>query len=116
MGVLAKAAEGYAYGEYFVIVDGIVGPWFIHPFQSLKQPVHYVVLRPALDEVIERCRSRGNGTLPDPQVITALHKQFLELGEFEKHLIETVGRTPDETLAAVYSALVSGRFRLAVSA
>jgi predicted kinase len=29
MAVLAKAAEGYAQGGYFVVVDGIVGPWFI---------------------------------------------------------------------------------------
>jgi hypothetical protein len=49
MAVLAKAAERYAQGGYFVVVDGIVGPWFIHPFKSLKQPVHYVVLRPALE-------------------------------------------------------------------
>jgi MoxR-like ATPase len=36
MGVLAQAAEGYAKGGYFVVVDGIVGPWFIHPFRRLR--------------------------------------------------------------------------------
>jgi len=30
MAVLANAADGYTKGGYFVLVDGIVGPWFIH--------------------------------------------------------------------------------------
>jgi len=112
MGVIATAAEGYAQGGYFVVVDGIVGPWFIHPFKRLRQPLHYIVLRPALDAAIERCRLRGGDTLADPEPISALHKQFSMLGEFENHVIETGGHNPEDTLAAVHSGLVSGRFRL----
>jgi len=29
LNVLANVAAGYAKGGYFVIVDGIVGPWFL---------------------------------------------------------------------------------------
>jgi hypothetical protein len=112
MAVLAKAAEGYAQGGYFVVVDGIVGPWFIHPFKSLKQPLHYIVLRPALEAAIERCRLRGGDMLSDLEPISALHKQFSMLNEFENHVIETVGHSPDDTLAAVHAGLVSGRFRI----
>ena len=112
MGVLAQAAEGYAKGNYFVVVDGIVGPWLIHPFRKLGPPLHYIVLRPALDAAIERCRFRGGDTLADPEAIRALHKQFSVLDEFENHVIETVGHSPDDTLAAVQAGLVSGRFRL----
>jgi len=115
MAVLAKAAEGYAQGGYFVVVDGIVGPWFIHPFRRLKQPLHYIVLRPALEAAIERCRLRGGDTLTDPEPISALHKQFSMLGEYENHVIETVGHSPEETLASVHAGLVSGRFRLGAS-
>jgi broad-specificity NMP kinase len=112
MAVLAKAAEGYAKGGYFVVVDGIVGPWFIHPFRRLKQPLHYIVLRPALEAAIERCRLRGGDTLTDPEPISALHKQFSLLDEFENYVISTFGRSPEETLAAVHAGLMSGRFRL----
>jgi len=112
MGVLAQVAEGYAKGNYFVVVDGIVGPWFIHPFRRLRLPLHYIVLRPALDAAIERCRFRGGDTLVDSEAITALHKQFSMLAEFENYVIETVGHSPDDTLAAVQAGLVSGRFRL----
>jgi hypothetical protein len=50
--------------------------------------------------------------LSDPEPISALHKQFSMLDEFENHVIETVGHSPDDTLAAVHAGLVSGRFRL----
>ena len=116
MGVLAQTAEGYAKGDYFVVVDGIVGPWFIDPFGKLGVPLHYIVLRPALDTAIERCRCRGGETLADPETISALHQQFSMLGEFEKYVIETAGHSLDDTLAAVQTGLVSGRFRLGTTA
>lgn len=112
MTVLAKAADGYARGNYFVVVDGVVGPWFLSPFTRLRRRLHYIVLRPAVDAAIERCRSRGGRTLSDPEPITALHKQFSFLGELEKHVIETYGQSPDATLAAVCEALASERFKL----
>lgn len=112
MTVLAQAAEGYSNGGYFVVVDGIVGPWFLHPFKRLAQPLHYVVLRPTLDVAIERCRLRGGDTLTDSAPIGALHKQFAYLGALERHVIETAGHGTKDTVAAVQAALRSGRFRL----
>ena len=44
--------------------------------------------------------------------ISALHQQFSMLGEFENHVIDTIGHDPDDTFAAVRAGLVSGRFRL----
>jgi hypothetical protein len=111
MGVIATAAEGYAEGGYFVVMDGIVGPWLIHPFKELKQPIHYIVLRATLDAPIERCHLRGGDMLTDPEPISGLHKQFAMLAEFENHVIETVGQSPEQTLAAVHAGLVSGQFR-----
>jgi len=112
MRVLARASDDYAAGNYFVVVDGIVGPWFLHAFESVIRPIHYVVLRPPLDVAIERCQTRGGDTLTDPEVIRVLHEQFSTLGELEKHVIETAGQSPDDLLAAVRSAITSGSFRL----
>jgi adenylylsulfate kinase-like enzyme len=39
--ILARAAEGYAKGGYFVVVDGIIGPWFLELFKALAVPLHY---------------------------------------------------------------------------
>ena len=45
---LAGAAATYTAGGYHVIVDGIVGPWFVDRFCAALDPapgqVHYVVL------------------------------------------------------------------------
>ena len=41
-----EAAKRYARGGYDVIVDGIVGPWFLEPWKALAQEdyeVHYIV-------------------------------------------------------------------------
>jgi len=112
MAVLARAAEGYAMGNHFVVVDGIIGPWFLHPFRKLSRPLHYVVLRPPLDQAVERCRLRGGNTLTDPEPISALHQQFSALGDLEKHVINTAGHSRDDTLREVRAALDVGIFRL----
>ena len=111
--ILARAAEGYANGGYFVIVDGIVGPWFLAPFRALSVPLHYIVLRPPLDVAIARCRERGGDTLSDPEPITALHRQLSDLGELQRHMLPTDGLAPRETLRAVIEAVQGGAFRLA---
>ncbi|MGO4338970.1 AAA family ATPase [Labrys sp. KB_33_2] len=111
--VLARTAEAYTSGGYFVIVDGIIGPWFLPPFRTLAPPLHYVVLRPPLSAAIERCRLRGGDTLSDPEPITALHEQFSSLGPLERHVIPTAGQSPSDTLVAVRQAAASGSFRLA---
>lgn len=114
--VLAKAAETYALGGYFVIVDGIVGPWFLAPFKRISVPVHYVVLRPPLDVAILRCQQRGGDTLTDPGPITELHKQLSSLGELERHALPIDAHTREDTLATVIKAVQSGSFRLTAGA
>ncbi len=109
---LAKAAETYARGGYFVIVDGIVGPWFLEPFEALAAPLHYIVLRPALEAAIWRCRERGGDTLTDRGTIEALWRQFSALGELERHVLATEGQSRRETLDKVVEAAKSGMFRL----
>ena len=112
MDVVAGTADAYARGNFFVVVDGIIGPWFLAPFRALAAPLHYVVLRPSLDDAIARCRQRGGDTLTDPGAITGLHRQFGSLGELERHVIETAGQSRADTQAAVQAALHDDRFAL----
>ncbi len=112
MHVLANVVAGYAGGGYFVVLDGIVGPWFLPSFAEIKAPLHYVVLRPDLSAAIARCQARGGGMLADPAPITALHGQFAALGPLERHALDASGLDRSQTLAAVIAALDSGAFRL----
>lgn len=109
--MLAKAADGYARGGFFVVVDGIVGPWYLPPFRALAVPLRYVVLRQLLDVAIRRCRGRGGDTLTDPEAITALHRQLSSLGDLERHVLVTEGHSPEHTLSADIEAAPSGAFR-----
>lgn len=113
MEALAAAAFSYARGGYFVVVDGIIGPWFLAPFGWDGAAVHYVVLHPPLDEAIRRCRARGGDTLTDPQVIAALHSQLADLGELGHHALPVAGLDADGVAAAILRAVEGGRFRLA---
>jgi hypothetical protein len=110
--VLAKVAEGFASGGYFVVVDGIVGPWFLQPFQALTAPLHYVVLRPPLDVALQRCRERGGDRLSDPVPITRLYQQLSSLGELERHVLRTEGHNRRDTLREVIAAVQSRAFLL----
>lgn len=110
--VHAGAAARYARGGYFVLVDGIIGPWFLDPFRNLGSVLHYVVLRPDLEEAIRRCGERGGDTLSDPAPISALHQQFGDLGDLEGHALSVVGLSVEEISQTIGKAMESGRFRL----
>ncbi|MBV8275618.1 MAG: AAA family ATPase [Verrucomicrobia bacterium] len=109
--VVAKAAEGYASGGYFVVLDGIIGPWFLPPFRALAVPLHYIVMRPPLEVAIRRCRERENNTL-DSQAIASLHWQFSSLGSLEAHALPTAQYSREEMRRMVIQAVNSGAFRL----
>ncbi|MGF6174467.1 AAA family ATPase [Ensifer sp. 4252] len=112
MEVLAGAALRYAEGGYFVLVDGIIGPWFLAAFRNLGAKLHYIILRPDLNEAIRRCRERGGETLSDPVPITALHRQFEDLGSLAHHVLPVSGMTPVQTCEAITNAVKDGAFRL----
>ena len=112
MDVLARAASRYAEGGYFVLVDGIIGPWFLDAFRGIKSTLHYIVLRPDLDEAIKRCQARGGDTLTDPGPISALHQQLGNLGPLERHALSVAEMGPDATCDAIKDAVESGYFRL----
>ena len=95
--------SAYAEGGYFVILDGIIGPWFLPMFESLTVPVHYIVLRPSLRVAIERCQRRGGDTLSDPEAIAALHQQFKTLKSLEANVLEL--RQPDSPEDLVHKIL-----------
>ena len=53
-----EAAKRYARGGYDVIVDGIVGPWFLEPWKALVREhyeVHYIILRASKEETLAGC-------------------------------------------------------------
>jgi len=114
---IAAAAVSFADGGYDVVVDGIVGPWFLEPFtiaaRRASLRLHYLVLRPSVDSVLARVEGRSPGELGDIAVITDLHGQFAELGDLESHVLDTTALRLDETVDRVRGLVASGAALLA---
>jgi tRNA uridine 5-carbamoylmethylation protein Kti12 len=113
MGVVARAAVGYADGGYVTIVDGIVTPRSF--LASLRgaidgggHRVAYAVLRPPLAACIARAEARSDAELSDPAVIEQLWHEFEDLGTLERHAIDNADDTPQATAATLASRLQDG--------
>jgi cytidylate kinase len=113
---IAGTVATFARGGYDVVVDGIVGPWFLPPFRALSEHDHlrvsYIVLRPDLETTLSRARQRVGRELRDIGAITGLHGAFERLGDLEGHAIDSADLDAEQTAAEVRRALASGTFRL----
>jgi cytidylate kinase len=109
---VAGAAARFAAGGYDVVVDGIVGPWFLDPWRALDLDVDYVVLRPSLGACKERAADRGEHPLEDLSVVATMHAAFTDLGSLEAHAIDTTGLTIEATEAEIRRRVDAGSLRL----
>jgi 2-phosphoglycerate kinase len=113
---IVAAVAAYARGGYDVVVDGIIGPWFLPPFLKAAAEeqwvLSYVVLRPDLETTLGRARQRADSELKDLDAITGLYGAFADLGELESHVIDTTDLDPAQTAAEVRRAVASGAYRL----
>ena len=112
-GAIAAAADRLVRGGYAVLVDGVVGPWFLDAFCSLDHAVDYVVLRPSLAVTVARAADRGEHPLQDLGVVTQMHAAFADLGDLERHVIDSTWLTAEATAAEVVRRLDAGSLTLA---
>lgn len=110
---IAAAANAYASGGYFVVIDGVIGPWHLDPVRAaVTAPLHYLVLRPDIGETLIRATLRGNVGLTGDglpaSAIRHLHARFADLGPLETHIIDSTGSSASETLMAVRQRLAAG--------
>jgi len=113
--IMASAAA-FSRGGYAVIVDGIVGPWFLDIYRDearrLALALDYVVLRPARADAMRRAAERAVSPLADypPHIFEG----FADLGTLEGH-VQPVGEENAEAVTnSVRQGLATGRFRLAL--
>jgi predicted kinase len=113
---IAAAAWAFASNGYEVVVDGVIGPWFVPTFmeqlESFNVDVDYLVLRAPLDQTLQRAMARAKTRADHETVVRHMHPGFATLGPFEAHAIETGGQTIDETLAVVARGRSTNRFRV----
>lgn len=67
-----------------MIVDGIIGPWFLEPWLNIVREgyeVHYIVLRANKEEI--------------------MWEQFNNLGAYEKNILDTTQLSVEDTVSAI---------------
>lgn len=119
----AAAAGELALGGYTVVVDGIIGPWFLDlvtaQLQRTGGDVHYVVLRPSLEVALARATARvaeervpGHRALVEEGPIRHMWGRFQNLGALEPHVVDNGALDPVPTADLVWSKVVNGTVRL----
>jgi cytidylate kinase len=113
MQALARCARAFAEGGYRVVLDGVIGPWFLSTLReelSGGPPVSYIVLLAPEAVALRRVRQReGPGASAR---VRHMVSAFSDLGRYQGHVIETTSFTPSEVLAVTQQGLAQGRFRL----
>jgi predicted kinase len=110
-GVVARAAAGYAAGGYRVVVDGVIGPWYLGAYREAAEEagvgLAYVVLRPDRETALGRGASRSPHPLTDREVLGGIYDGFADLGPYEGHVLDSGGLTAEETADAVMERMRS---------
>ena len=110
------AARRFAQGGYDVVVDGIVGPWFLGPWLRLAGDgfaVHYIVLQASRRETLRRALGRAKlGAAANRELVEAMWEPFQHLGPYCGHGLETTDLSAEETVSRVRQGLAEGAFLL----
>ncbi len=117
---VGAASARFTAGGYDVVVDGVVGPWFLDRFVAGTGPsavgLRYVVLRPTRDIARQRAVARsGRHDLVDPGPIDSVYDAFQHLGPFESHVIDSTGEEATDTVPSLLRGVESGRFDVPLS-
>jgi hypothetical protein len=109
---VAAAADRFAADGYAVIVDGVNSTWSVDTWRALERGVTYVVLRPSLDATVHRATHRGEHPLQDLDVVRQMHDYFADLGEFERHVVDSTDLSPEETSVRIRGLIEAGTHTL----
>jgi adenylate kinase family enzyme len=107
---LASAALAFDRHGYTVVVDGILGPWFLDRFAARFDgaPFHYVVLQPPLEVALARAAARGEAGLSASGPIVQLHEQFARDERIADKRVDNAELTPEQTADAIEARLAAG--------
>lgn len=100
-----EAAKRYARGGYDVIVDGIIGPWFLKPWINIVQEgyeIHYIILRANKEETMKRAVNRAKfDRETNIELVESMWEQFYNLGIYEANVIDTTNLLIKDTISAI---------------
>lgn len=106
---VGAAAQQFVAGGYSVVVDAVIGPWFLDALlEHVPRPVGYVILRPTAAVASMRATRRVLPELIDPEVIRHMYDAFSNLGSYERFVVDSTAMNVGETVAAVKKRISAG--------
>ncbi len=100
-----ETAKRFARGGYDVIVDGIIGPWFLAPWINTAHEnyeVHYFVLRANKQETMRRAVTRAKlDQRRNIELVESMWEQFNNLEYYEHNVIDTTEYSIQETVSII---------------
>lgn len=106
-----EAAKRYARGGYDVIVDGIIGSWFLDPWLDVVREgyeIHYIILRAAKEETMKRAIGRSKlDRETNIELVETMWEQFRNAGIYEPNVIDTTNLSIGDTVSAIKARIES---------
>lgn len=103
------AAKRFARGGYDVVVDGIIGPWFLGPWIEAAlegYEVHYIILRASKEITMKRAVERSKlDRRTNVELVETMWEQFHSLNGYERYVLETTGLSVAETVSMIQKAI-----------
>jgi adenylate kinase family enzyme len=114
---VCAAAVSFAGGGYQVVLDGVIGPWFLETLLAAADAnnveVDYVILLPPLDTVLTRLAGRTGHGFTSAEAATKMYAEFeAALSSYEQHALDTSSLSATEVADKVDAAVAQGRVRL----
>lgn len=117
MTAIAASAEQFSAGGYEVYVDGMIGPWFLGPWQRIAgkgADIRYVILRPDEQTTIRRASEREQREEFPLQIenVKQIWQSMADLGEYESYAVDTSTHSPEESARLIQRLLKEEAFRI----
>ena len=91
IGAAAAAVGRFVAGGYFVVYDGVIGPWSVDAFRAGTglDTLHYAVLLPTESTCVERVRTRVGHGFVDLDAARHMHHQFADSDVSARYVIDS---------------------------
>jgi predicted kinase len=118
MGAVCQSAFEFAVGGYCVVLDGVLGPWFVPELIRRCPPgeldVSYLMLHPTREQLVANLSGRTGHGFTSVDAALKMYDEFVAaVAGFERHVVRTAGMSAQQTLEQVEASLASGGLLLA---
>lgn len=118
VGAVMQAAAAFAEAGYGVVVDGVLGPWWMPSIARVLHPrglaADYLILTTDVEEAVRRATTRAQGA--DPRAVRHMHRAFAATEGFDRHVLDTTGVALEEVLRRAEARRQAGDLRLDLDA